>query len=296
MARMADRTVQEPVAESAPLARREAARLCRADGPDRQGCAWYHGIWQYLRLLGVAAAPSRNAGFFLDTLEALARDGEFQRVLISGTADYSMLAYALQAYRNGGATPRITVVDQCETPLFLCRWYAERLSQTIEIHTGNMLDFTPDDAFDVVCCHSFLSRIPPTQRAGLIAAWKRALRPGGKVVTNTRLNPSWSEQASGFTPEQIAAFRDQVYEEAVKQSDTLHIDPEEIAEDARRYAERSKTFSIRTQEEVIGLFEEGGFTLERFDLTETGGKLSTGKSGPGTAQKATYAEIVALRR
>lgn len=298
MNRMADRTVQEPVEESAPLARREADRLCHPDGPDRQGCAWYHGVWQYLRLLGVAAAPSRNAGFFLDTFEALAREGDFHRVLISGTADYSMLAYVLQAYRNGGATPLITIVDHCETPLYLCRWYAERLSQTIATHAGDILAFAPadDELFDAVCCHSFLSKIPPTQRNGLIATWKRALRPGGKIVTNTRLNPSWSEQAAGFTPRQITAFRDQVYREAVKQYDTLHIDPEQVAEDARLYAERSKTFSIRTQEEVVALFEDGGFTLEHFELTETGSRLSTAKSGPGTAQKATYAEIVAIRR
>jgi len=219
-------------------------------------------------------------------------------VLISGTADYSMLAYVFEAYRNGSATPRVTVVDRCETPLFLCRWYAERQSQTIATHAGDMLDFTPapEDRFDVVCCHSFLSRIPPAQRLDLIVAWNRALRPGGKVVTNTRLNPSWSEQASGFTAEQIAAFRDQVYREATKQRDTLHIDPDEIAEAARQYAERSKTFSIRTEEEVVGLFEDGGFALERFDLIEAGGTLSSGRSGPGTAQTATYAEIVAVRR
>lgn len=43
-------------------------------------------------------------------------------MLISGTADYSMLAHLLQAYRNVEAAVHVTVLDRCETPLYLCRW------------------------------------------------------------------------------------------------------------------------------------------------------------------------------
>ena len=36
---------------SAPLALREARRLCLRDPENGEDCSWYHGIWQYLRLL-----------------------------------------------------------------------------------------------------------------------------------------------------------------------------------------------------------------------------------------------------
>lgn len=293
---MPTRTIEEPILESAPLARRKAAELCRSGHSDGLNCDWYHGLWQYLRIFGVAAAPARNGDFFFDVFEALARDGGSPRVLISGTADYSMLAILLQAYRNCNATPRTTVVDRCETPLFLCRWYAERYDQIIDTCRSDIMDFSAPQPFDVVCCHSFLSRLPPPQRTDLVAVWHRVLRPGGRVVTNTRLNPSWTEDDAGFSADQVTAFRDRVYNEATRLSETLGIDADEIAEDARQYAEKSRTYSIRTQQEIVALFEGGGFDFERLDLIETGGKFGAARSGPGTAQKATYAQIVAVRR
>ena len=293
---MADWTVEEPVSESAPLARLKAAELCRSGYVEQHDCKWYHGIWQYLRIFGVAASPARNAGFFLDAFEAMARTGEYPRVLISGTADYSMLAHLLQAYRTAHGMINATVVDGCETPLFLCRWYAERMSETIDTCVSDMLDFAASEPFDAVCCHSFLSQFSLSQRTQLIAVWRRALRPGGKVITNTRINPSAPDDATGFSPDQVMAFRDRVYQEAVRRSDTLGIDPDEIADEAKKYAERLKLYCCKTEHEVIALFEDGGFDIERLDLIELGGKFAAGKTGPGTAQTAIYAEIVAVRR
>ena len=43
--------------ESAPLARQMAPRLCRRDSATGESCAWIHGLWQYLRLLGLASTP-----------------------------------------------------------------------------------------------------------------------------------------------------------------------------------------------------------------------------------------------
>jgi SAM-dependent methyltransferase len=217
-------------------------------------------------------------------------------MLISGAADYSMPAHVLKAYRNVEAAVQVTVLDRCETPLYLCRWYAERMSVTMDTCACDILDFAPQDRFDVTCSHSFLARFPPRQRKDLMSAWQRILRPGGKVVTNARLNPSAPDDGTGFSPDQVTAFRDRVYREAVKHRDALGIDPDEIAEHARQYAKAWRTHSIRTPQEITGLFEDGGFDLDHLEVVETGGQLGAGKVGPSTAQKATYVEVVATRR
>ena len=52
----------EPLLTSAPLAKSAASALCcRGAGED---CSWYHGFWQYLRIIGMVAAPERHAGFY----------------------------------------------------------------------------------------------------------------------------------------------------------------------------------------------------------------------------------------
>ena len=48
---------QEPLQESAPLAHAFATDGCGTDPLSGSSCAWYHGTWQYLRMLGIGAAP-----------------------------------------------------------------------------------------------------------------------------------------------------------------------------------------------------------------------------------------------
>ena len=88
---------------SAPLAFALARRYCASS------CRWHHGIWQYLRLLGLVSSAARHQEFFQTELGALARGGAlpqgggYRRVLISGAADYAMLEVVAGAY-GGGAS------------------------------------------------------------------------------------------------------------------------------------------------------------------------------------------------
>ena len=211
--------------ESAPLARAKAADVCGAGYPDEGGCAWYHGVWQYFRLLGVVSAPDRHAGFFRDTLGALFAARADARLLISGTADYGLLALVLAI--PGADTASITVADRCETPLFLCRWYAERAGHTIATTATDITALEAIEPFDALCCHSFLSQFRPSERPALMASWRRVLRPGGQVITNTRLDPAWREERSGFSPAQVAAFARRVAE-AAKATETPGLETAEL--------------------------------------------------------------------
>lgn len=284
---METRSVLEPLEESAPLALEQAPARCAP-----LGCAWYHGIWQYLRILDVVSAPSRHGDFFSRTLSGLAKDGGFPRVLITGSADYSMLAHLLAAYE--GAPAEVTVLDVCATPLFLCDWYVERQGSKVVTRAVDVLEYAPDRPFDLICTHSFLSRFEPDRRAELMAGWHRLLRLGGKVVTNTRLDPAWTDARAGFTADQARAFAQRVADAARAYSGPLPVDADAMAAHARRYAERYRTHSFRAEAEVRRLLEGGGFALERLE-TVTLGDGAAGR-GPTTNQAATYLEIVAVRR
>ncbi len=287
---------EEPLSESAPLARRIAPDLCRQDPVSGEDCAWYHGFWQYLRTLDIVTAPREHGRFFSQTLEALAGDGGHGRVLVSGTADYSMVAQILHAYGKENASCDVTVVDRCETPLFLCRWYAER--QGAEVHTkaSNILDFDAAQTFDVICTHSFLGFFDPTERRRLMAKWRRLLRPGGKVVTIQRVRPAGGGKLIGFTAEQAAAFRGRVSRQAEKVKDSLDVSPEELVEGARIYTERYKTRPVRSREELVELFEGGGFSVEHFHSGSVERRMGRQPSGPSAQGEATRVRIILLRK
>ena len=62
-------TVDEPIASTAALALRLASTLCHKDPATGESCAWYHGPWQLLRLLGLVMTPARHADFYGAALE-----------------------------------------------------------------------------------------------------------------------------------------------------------------------------------------------------------------------------------
>lgn len=289
--------IVEPLEQSAPLAWEQAKVLCRRDA-DGASCAWYHGPWQTFRRLGLVAAPGRHQAFFAGALGRLAADGEHPNIVISGAADYGMLAQVLAAY--GAAAHNITVVDICETPLYLCRWYGERQAAPIATERADILDYTPPEPVDVITAHSILPRIAVDRRADLLAAWRRALRPGGKVVTSTRLNPGWSRDHDGFSAAGVAAFRARALTGArllgEMEGGEPGQSPEEIAAAAETFAQRFHNFSIRSQEELVSLFAGGGFEIEQMQTKEIARETARGIDGPGAAQTAVYAELVAVRK
>jgi SAM-dependent methyltransferase len=286
--------LKQVLLESAPLARKVAPVLCRPDEPSDRMCAWYHGFWQYLRLLGLAAAPQRHTQFFDEALGGLAGSGA-QRLVITGSADYAMLAQVNRVWTASGAGGELAVVDACETPLFLCKWYAKLRSLRLTAHACDILRWTPAAGFDVACTHSFMAQFPRSTRGKLIAAWRRALKPGGRVVTTTRVDDADTPERFGFTGEQVAAFADSVFERAHAIRERLDIDPEELRRRAASYAEKVVSHPVTSRAELVELFEQGGFQFERLELVTLAGAVDSAAAGPTTSKRATYAHIVARR-
>lgn len=288
--------VEEPLLESAPLAWRLAPGLCRKDPATGESCAWIHGFWQYLRLLGLASTPSLHVAFFSEALTGLAGGKGAPRVLISGAADYSMLALVLGAYRVRDIRPEVTVVDRCETPLMLNRWFAERAALEITTRLCNILEYSEARPFDVVCTHSFLSEFPREHWPRLLEKWRELLRPGGAAITINRVRPGGGPEPVQFTSQQAGALRAAVLEQAPTLPRAPGADPKLLAQAAETYASRRRTWPVQSREQLLVLFENAGFSMDSLSLGPVASGMQPRVSGPTTPGSADYARIVASRR
>ena len=177
---LADLRLAEPLAESAAMQLELAEEFCRDD------CRWYHGPRLYLRALGIVRGIRPDTPFVLDAIGQVAATTDHAKVLVSGTADYAMLAHVVTAFRAAGRPLTVTVLDKCLTPLRMNAWYGERVGVPVEVHHGDVFDLPGEEVFDLVCSHAFLGRFDAAGRRRLAAKWYALLKPGGTVVTAHR--------------------------------------------------------------------------------------------------------------
>lgn len=282
----------EDLLASAPLALAFAADNCLPVPGPAPTCCWYHGVWQYFRLLDLVATPWKQEDFFRAAFRELAAAGAYRRVLICGSSDYAMLALLLSAYRDGGIEPEVTVVDRCETPLFLNRWFAERHRLSVTTKAGDALLLKAGEPYDLICTHSFLGYFSPEQRAELVSVWGRLLRPGGRVVTIQRIRQGVAGRI-GFSAEQAERFREQVRQGCRHWSETWGILPAELELRAEVYCRGYASHPVTSLAELLGLFTDQGFRVESIS-EESEGVVADG--GPATPGQGGRVQLVLARR
>jgi SAM-dependent methyltransferase len=282
----------EPLAESAPVAWALAPRSCAGDPASLESCLWYHRIWQYLRLLDIITSIRTNTTFLLSTLERLAPT--HPRVLISGSADYAMLAHLREAY---GARPlEATMLDRCATSVAINQWYAERYGMALTPVCGDALTVQSDRPFDLVCTHNFVGRFDDDARQRLVNRWHAVLRPGGVVVTTQRVRPGNRSRHSSYSDEEARALAARVVEAASTYSGDLGTTPEALRDVTYQYALRKRSYVIASPEAIVAPFERAGFEV---NLADEGGGLEERETDrpSSTAGRETYRmRIVATRR
>lgn len=274
--------LEEPMIITAPIAHEMAAVLCRGDHVSPEDCSWYHSVWQYLRIFNMVSTPTWHTQFYLDALRGAAQAGSEMRVLISGTADYSMLAHVLWALRNCQGEPQVTVLDLCETPLFLCKWYGKSVGVRITTVSADILTYEALP-FDIIATDAFLTRFPAELRLAVVKKWRSLLTAKGAIVTTVRIEPGIAKSAVLATPEQADNFRRRALQEARRWQGFLPCAPERIANLAQRYAERMTSYSFASEAEVRSLFKEAGMIISELRLAEV----------PGEMASTLYAEVVA---
>jgi SAM-dependent methyltransferase len=212
--------------------------------------------------MGLASTPEHHADFYRRAFQSVTGGSGAPRVLVSGAADYSMLAHVLAFYRERGVEPAVTVVDRCDTALFLNRWYAQRESASVERSRCDILEYAAGAPFDAVCTHSFLVWFSPEQRIRLLAKWRQLLRPGGAVITVTRVRATAGTERVRFSPEQAQSFRATVLGKAESMRALLQLDPAEMAHEADIFMNGQRPWPVRSRAEIQQLFERSGFRVD----------------------------------
>jgi SAM-dependent methyltransferase len=276
---------------SAPLARSLSDALCRTPN-GRDHCGALHGIWSELRLLELAAEPARHASFYADALGTCAASGSSARVLVPGCADWGMLATVAAAYRDHQARLDVTVVDRCPAPVLLCGWYGSEVGLPVRTAVGDVSSWGEADAFDVICTHSLLTYPALEERRRLVANWRRLLRPGGVVVTVSRLT-------TDHMPIDVDDARARRFGDLVAQRRAevgLDRDPVDLRARAERFAKAQVSHPVGTEADLRELFERQGFAVSRLDVRRLEGMMSAREPVGGAARTGAYGEIAAVRR
>ncbi len=282
------------LAASAPLALRWAQRHCYRNPVTGTSCDWYHGAWQYLRLLGAITTVRTNADFLIDSVAEIAARGEFERVLITGAADYGVLAHVVEAYRRTRVSPQITVLDRCPTPLLLNRWYARRLGINIRTVTASVLDFREDGIFDLICCHSFLGWFDAEERQRLVARWAGLLRSGGVLVTVSRTHPNLPTAYHRYAKSDVEKVAGRLRDGAMARPE-LGIDADWAARLGHWFGENYRAHVVRLPASITAAFEAADFELVHFSPQEGSARRYDRATNPSDPGSRRY-EIIAVRR
>jgi hypothetical protein len=280
--------LEEPMLLSAPLARLLAPALCRGDHVARDDCSWYHGAWQYLRLFDLVSTPTWHGQFYNSQLrDAFLLRETGSSILISGTADYSVYAHVLWASALADRQADVSVLDFCETPLVLCKWFHKQsLSHTtLTTISLDLLELGETLKFNIIATDAFLTRFPRTDRTRVLKKWSKLLAPGGRIITTVRVDPSGRNGMVKATVEEASLFRDRCLEEATKWRGFIDVDPQDLAAMAYSYAERMGSFSVPVSADVRSEFEEI-FDILHFEVQDV----------PGEMHASQYARIVACHQ
>jgi len=271
MGATSNRQRNETLAECALQAPRLAAAYCDHE----RGCRLHHAVWPTLRLLELVGSPGapEDIPFWRRVLGAISSASE-PRVLLSGASDHGFLELIYGLLAEAAIRAKLSLVDRCETPLRLNRWYAERAGIDLEIFQSDILSFAPEQPFDAVLAHAFIDQLPSDQWPTLLAKWRELLRPGGYLVSLNRVRSApeaEAERAAVAAPIDAAAM---ISRRNLELPPSLWL-PTELAQDVERYWRGRRPTPFRTQGEIVALFENAGFSI---DVAEEAFAIVAGRS------------------
>ena len=206
-----------------------------------------------------------------------------------------MLALVARAIDGLAVKPDITVLDICATPLHLNRWYADRVALSINTLQKDFLDYFGPADFDVVCTDSLLGRFPHEQWSQVAARWHALLRPGGTLLTASRLRPADAPARIVFSENQVQTFRETVRLKAQQSDFACGIDPDQIAIAAERYGRQQCNHPLRSEQEMRTLLEKAGMAIESITPSTQMVNNAAGIRAPTVPSGAAFLQVAAKR-
>lgn len=233
----------------------KAYQLCK-NGIVDNDCSWYHASWQYLRLVNVVSSPTWHDDFYKNEITDALDNKKQPNILISGTADYSMLAYVIECLKNLDISDaNVYVLDTCSTPLYFCKWYAEKNKYIINTINEDILKYENVNFFDLICTDAFLTRFDKTIVSKVIDKWKTLLKANGKIVTTIRIHDG-NDLNDEDKEEAILKFCDKVKRLTPKYKEFIKFSPEEMYKIAENYARKMKSNNLGDKEDIINYFND----------------------------------------
>ena len=267
--------LQEPLVLSADLINGVASVLCTHNHIDDEECNWYHGTWQYLRLLDMVSTPSWHHDFYTKQLhEALSlTSASAPKALITGTADYSVLAYLINSSKQIGIDCEINVLDLCATPLFACKWYAKKSNVSINTYEQNIFEFSElhEKSMDIVVTDAFLTRFTANETQNILDVWSRVLKPGGRLITTVRMHgktlPARSEE------EAVRDFKERAIQRFERWEQYLNIGADKVGELSEIYARKMVSNKLGDEDKLLESIKASGFDIVQQELSNVPGEL-----------------------
>lgn len=245
--------------------------------PHTSNCNWYHSVWQYLRVLDCVSAPQWHQDFFVRNIRACSLRKKSVSILISGSADYSLLHLVFCAIADLGVTAEIDVVDLCYTPLSICKWYTENVIKNssnkstiqVSVYQSNITMFRADKKYDVICTDAFLTRFASSTTRSVVETWERLLAPTGWIITTVRIHPEECivQPTIAALSKDIDIFltkvRDRYSELTEEERKKMKISPEELSFMAFRYILHMKSNILGQRTDIERLFTDSGLYIDQ---------------------------------
>ncbi len=259
---------------------------------DNQRCSWYHGSWQFLRLLDLVSTPAAHASHFDAQLKKIDGDSSMKNILVSGSADAAMVKTIHETLVHRQAEINITVADICATPLEVCEQYAARAGIKIKTLKRDILEGLPAQAFDAIFTHSFMGYFDDVNRQHLLEQWATALRKGGRLITVQRIRENYPNEIVRFDLGEIDNFVARAGQ-LMQLPGTGELAGFDIVAMAKKFAENFQNHPVRSAEQLQAMLESAGFKLNLFERQATIG--TEGVTGPSVPNAAGFYLIVAER-
>jgi len=266
-------------------------------------CRWYHGNWYLLKSLDIVSTSAVHAQdisrLLLAALAARQQPGSTAQILITGSTDETMIRLAHDTCRHAGIDIHLHAVDICGTPLLFMQDYADSNDIALKTYCSNILEFSPDQQFDIILTHAFMGYFDAGKRDQLVRKWQSLLKHDGSIVTIQRVRPADSPELVRFTPEQRQRFIETATQRASKaianQGGNAQYDVDMVKDAATRFTENFQSHAIRSHEELETTFTAAGMIFERLEYCRLNAiKAGSGNvTGPSVPSDAEFALIIA---
>ena len=289
-----------------------AVQNCCTDYVDeKNGCSWYHCAWAYLRLLDCVSAPQWHENNYRTAIrKCLDSFHKPIQLLISGTADYSMLHLIIDELYSSNSQANIYILDKCPSPLHLCNDYIKKYvssekKQFIQYHTT--IKFIEEDIlrtglnhFDIICTDAFLTRFNYFGAASVIKKWYEMLNQCGVILTTVRIHNSTPEANLLSVSKSILKFEKKVsdkYDKYITENNDFPIAKEKLLYLANRYIIKMVSNSLGSEEDITELFNPKPSKERTLDKRTERFELSSQKvEVQGEIEKTEYLFIEARRK